>query len=116
LFNHVLPYIYTTDKSVITIAEQLLIVAAFFQLFDGTQVVGLGVLRGIGDVNVPTVITFISYWIIGLPVGYLLGIHLGLGVTGVWYGLVCGLMSASVMLFYRFQIISKRNKLTVVID
>nr|WP_294943849.1 MATE family efflux transporter [uncultured Mucilaginibacter sp.] len=116
LFNHALPYIYTTDKSVIAISEQLLIVAAFFQLFDGTQVVGLGVLRGIGDVNIPTVITFISYWIIGLPVGYLLGIHLGLGVTGVWYGLVCGLMSASVMLFYRFQVISKRNKLTVIID
>jgi MATE family multidrug resistance protein len=116
LFNHVLPYIYTTDKSVIAIAEQLLIVAAFFQLFDGTQVVGLGVLRGIGDVNIPTVITFISYWVIGLPIGYLLGIHLGLGVTGVWYGLVCGLMSASVMLFLRFQRISKRNKLKVVIN
>ncbi|TFF39623.1 MATE family efflux transporter [Mucilaginibacter psychrotolerans] len=116
LFNHVLPYIYTTDRSVIAIAEQLLIVAAFFQLFDGTQVVGLGVLRGIGDVNIPTVITFVSYWVIGLPIGYLLGIHLGLGVTGVWYGLVCGLMSASVMLFLRFQVISKRNKLTVVID
>lgn len=116
LFNHVLPYIYTTDNSVIAIAEQLLIVAAFFQLFDGTQVVGLGVLRGIGDVNIPTVITFVSYWIIGLPIGYLLGIHLGLGVTGVWYGLVCGLMSASVMLFLRFQRISKRNKLKVVIN
>lgn len=116
LFNHVLPYIYTTDNNVIAIAEQLLIVAAFFQLFDGTQVVGLGVLRGIGDVNIPTVITFVSYWVIGLPIGYLLGIHLGLGVTGVWYGLVCGLMSASVMLFLRFQRISKRNKLTVVID
>jgi len=116
LFNHVLPYVYTTDNNVIAIAEQLLIVAAFFQLFDGTQVVGLGVLRGIGDVNIPTVITFVSYWVIGLPIGYLLGIHLGLGVIGVWYGLVCGLMSASVMLFLRFQRISKRNKLTVVID
>jgi MATE family multidrug resistance protein len=116
LFNHFLPYIYTTDEQVLHIASQLLIVAAFFQLFDGTQVVGLGVLRGIGDVNIPTVITFISYWVIGLPIGYLLGIHLGLGVTGVWYGLVCGLMSASVMLFLRFQKISKRNNLKVVID
>jgi MATE family multidrug resistance protein len=116
LFNHVLPYIYTTDKQVLSIASQLLIVAAFFQLFDGTQVVGLGVLRGIGDVNIPTIITFISYWVIGLPIGYLLGIYLDLGVLGVWYGLVCGLISASIMLFLRFQTISKRNKLKVIVD
>ncbi|MBD1392105.1 MATE family efflux transporter [Mucilaginibacter glaciei] len=110
LCNHILPWIYTSDRNVIAIAQQLLIVAAFFQLFDGTQVIGLGVLRGMGDVNVPTLITFISYWVIGLPIGYLLGIHLSIGVTGVWYGLVCGLMSASIMLFFRFQLISKRHQ------
>jgi MATE family multidrug resistance protein len=110
LCNQLLPWIYTSDRNVIAIAEQLLIVAAFFQLFDGTQVVGLGVLRGMGDVNVPTVITFISYWVIGLPVGYLLGIQLHLGAMGVWYGLVCGLMGASIMLFLRFQIISKKHQ------
>jgi MATE family multidrug resistance protein len=111
LFNQWLPYIYTSDNQVIPIAAQLLIVAAFFQLFDGTQVVGLGVLRGMGDVKIPTIITFISYWVIGLPVGYLLGIHMNYGVTGVWFGLVAGLASASVMLFIRFQIISKSNNL-----
>ncbi|MBK0379462.1 MATE family efflux transporter [Mucilaginibacter segetis] len=116
LFNHWLPYIYTSDKNVISIAKQLLIVAALFQLFDGTQVVGLGVLRGMGDVNIPTLITFISYWVIGLPIGYILGIHTGLGVAGVWYGLVCGLMSASVLLFIRFQLISKRNHLQIIAD
>jgi len=114
LFNQWLPYIYTSDNQVIPIAAQLLIVAAFFQLFDGTQVVGLGVLRGMGDVKIPTIITFISYWVIGLPVGYLLGIHMNYGVTGVWFGLVAGLASASVMLFIRFQIISKSNNLKVV--
>ncbi|PTS99067.1 MATE family efflux transporter [Pedobacter sp. HMWF019] len=101
--NHILPYIYTEDLAVIHIAAQLLIIAGFFQLFDGTQVVGLGVLRGIGDVNVPTLITFIAYWIIGIPLGYLLGIKLGLGVSGIWYGLTFGLLSASVLLFFRFQ-------------
>lgn len=116
LCNNLLPWIYTSDIRVINIAEQLLIIAAFFQLFDGTQVVGLGILRGMGDVNIPTVITFISYWIIGLPAAYLLGIHFNLGVMGVWYGLVCGLMSASVLLFMRFQSISKSNKLIVVDD
>lgn len=116
LFNQYLPWIYTSDKTVITIAAQLLIVAAFFQLFDGTQVVGLGVLRGMGDVNVPTIITFISYWIIGLPIAYLLGVHLNLGVMGVWYGLVLGLMASSIMLFLRFQKISKSNNLIIVDD
>jgi MATE family multidrug resistance protein len=116
LFNTLLPWIYTSDKIVINIAEQLLIVAAIFQLFDGTQVVGLGVLRGMGDVKIPTVITFISYWVIGLPVGYLLGVYMGVGVKGVWYGLVCGLMSASVMLFLRFQLISKKHQQTIPIS
>ncbi|MBS1524710.1 MAG: MATE family efflux transporter [Bacteroidetes bacterium] len=108
--NHILPWMYTSDSSVIFIAAQLLIIAAIFQLFDGTQVVGLGVLRGMGDVNVPTIITLIAYWIIGLPVGYLLGIRFGLGVTGVWYGLVLGLMTASLLLFVRFQVISRKHR------
>lgn len=108
--NHLLPWIYTSDNRVIAIAAQLLIIAAFFQLFDGTQVVGLGVLRGMGDVNIPTFITFIAYWIIGLPVGYLLGIKLNMGVEGVWYGLVLGLLTASILLFIRFQLISQKHQ------
>jgi MATE family multidrug resistance protein len=106
--NHLLPWIYTSDKNVIVYASQLLIIASFFQLFDGTQVVGLGILRGIGDVNIPTIITFLAYWVVGLPVGYLLGIHLHMGVQGVWYGLVLGLIVASVLLFFRFQFVSKK--------
>ena len=105
-----LPYLYTNDIKVVEIAAQLLIIAGFFQLFDGTQVVGLGVLRGIGDVNVPTVITFLSYWIIGIPLGYFLGIHLGIGVKGIWYGLTFGLLTASALLFFRFQ--SRTRRLT----
>lgn len=108
--NHLLPWIYTSDNRVITIAAQLLIIAAFFQLFDGTQVVGLGVLRGMGDVNIPTFITFIAYWIIGLPVGYLLGIKFNMGASGVWYGLVLGLLTASILLFIRFQLISRKHQ------
>jgi MATE family multidrug resistance protein len=108
--NHFLPWIYTSDNRVVAIAAQLLIIAAFFQLFDGTQVVGLGVLRGMGDVNIPTLITFIAYWVIGLPVGYLLGIRFNLGVQGVWYGLVLGLLTASLLLFIRFQLISRKHR------
>lgn len=103
LANNYLPYIYTSDQAVISIAAQLLILAGFFQLFDGTQVVGLGVLRGLGDVNMPTFITFLSYWVIGIPIGYVLGFHFGMGVEGIWYGLIFGLLTASILLFIRFQ-------------
>ncbi|MGZ4001173.1 MAG: MATE family efflux transporter, partial [Mucilaginibacter sp.] len=108
--NHFLPWMYTSDKAVISIAAQLLIIAAFFQLFDGTQVVGLGILRGMGDVNIPTIITLIAYWIVGLPIGYLLGIQFKMGVTGVWYGLVLGLLTSSLLLFIRFQSISRKHQ------
>ncbi|QNN44507.1 MATE family efflux transporter [Pedobacter roseus] len=109
LANNIMPFIYTEDAAVIPIAAQLLIIAGFFQLFDGTQVVGLGVLRGIGDVNIPTFITFLAYWVVGIPVGYLLGFYFGLGVNGIWYGLTLGLLTASILLFLRFQ--NKTKKL-----
>ncbi|NSL88733.1 MATE family efflux transporter [Chitinophaga solisilvae] len=103
-----LPAMYINDPQVIHIASGLLIIAAFFQLFDGTQVVGLGILRGLGDVKVPTVITLIAYWGIGIPLGYLLGIRLGFGVQGVWWALLLGLLAASVQLFIRFHIKTKK--------
>lgn len=110
VFNHWLPWIYTTDKAVIAIAAQLLLVAALFQLFDGAQVIGLGVLRGMGDVNIPTLITFLAYWVLGIPVGYLLGLHFNMGVMGVWFGLVLGLFTAAVLLYFRFRNISKHHE------
>lgn len=106
--NELLPWIYTSDKSVINIAAQLLIIAGVFQLFDGTQVVGLGILRGIGDVNIPTFITFVAYWIIGMPVAYYLGIILDMGANGIWYGLTLGLLVSAGLLFTRFQFFSKK--------
>ncbi|MDA9554831.1 MATE family efflux transporter, partial [Pelobium sp.] len=101
--NQYLPMFYSKDAAVIQIAASLLLIAAVFQLFDGAQVVGLGILRGLGDVNIPTFITFTAYWLVGLPVGYLMGIKLGYGVNGIWYGLCLGLLVASILLFYRFQ-------------
>jgi len=109
--NSVMPFIYTEDLSVVSIAAQLLIIAGFFQLFDGTQVVGLGVLRGIGDVNIPTFITFLAYWVVGIPIGYVLGFKFNLGVYGIWYGLTFGLLTASILLFFRFQNKTKALKL-----
>ncbi|HEY0769607.1 MAG TPA: MATE family efflux transporter, partial [Sphingobacteriaceae bacterium] len=77
----------------------------------GAQVVGLGVLRGIGDVNIPTAITFVAYWVIGLPVAYILGIVMGLGANGIWYGLTLGLLVSAALLFIRFHFITKKLEL-----
>jgi MATE family multidrug resistance protein len=112
-FNNYLPFMYTEDTRVIAIAAQLLIIAGFFQLFDGTQVVGLGVLRGMGDVNIPTLFTFIAYWLIGLPMAYFLGITQGLGANGIWYGLTLGLLVSSALLFMRFQYFSRKLILSI---
>ncbi|WP_304068547.1 MATE family efflux transporter [Pedobacter glucosidilyticus] len=106
--NNILPAFYSKDTAVIEIAAGLLLIAAIFQLFDGAQVVGLGILRGMGDVNLPTLITFMAYWVFGLPVGYYLGITLDFGVSGIWIGLTLGLLVASILLFLRFQKLSKK--------
>jgi len=112
LGNHLLPSFYIQDPQVIQIASRLLIIAAFFQLFDGMQVVGLGILRGLGDVRIPTVITLLAYWVLGIPLGYLLGIKLDYGVEGVWWALLLGLLVASVLLFVRFQIKTKKLRIS----
>lgn len=95
---------------VIGIASKLIFVAAFFQLFDGMQVVVLGALRGMQDVKIPTVITFVAYWIIGFPVSIYLGKYTNLGAVGVWIGLLAGLGAASILLYIRFRHLLK-NKL-----
>ena len=94
---------FTPATEVAALATQLLIVAAFFQLFDGGQVIGAGALRGLGDVKVPTLITFIAYWVIALPLGYGLAFHTPLGPIGVWTGLAAGLAFAAVFLGWRFH-------------
>ena len=108
LFRNNLPAFYIKDPVVISIASSLLIIAALFQIFDGTQAVGIGILRGLTDVKGPTLITFIAYWIIGLPVGYVLGFHYYLGVQGIWIGLLFGLVTSAVLLTLRFNHKSKQ--------
>lgn len=102
-FNKFLPSLYLDDKNVIQIASVLLIIAAFFQIADGVQAVGIGILRGLTDVKAPTIITFTAYWIIGLPVGYILGFPYGYGVEGVWIGLSLGLFCSATFLTLRFN-------------
>mgnify|MGYP001005704967 FL=1 len=94
---------FTPAADVAALAAQLLVVAAFFQLFDGGQVISAGALRGLHDVRVPTVITFIAYWVISLPLGYGLAFHTPLGAVGLWTGLAAGLGCAALLLGWRFH-------------
>jgi MATE family multidrug resistance protein len=102
-FRNYLPLLYISDKDVISIASVLLIIAALFQIFDGTQAVGIGVLRGLTDVKGPTIITFIAYWIIEIPVAYILGFIFHLGIVGIWFGFLTGLIFSALMLTLRFN-------------
>ncbi len=108
VFRDFLPTLFIADAEVIATASGLLIIAAFFQIFDGVQVVSLGILRGLQDVKIPTLATFIAYWIIGLPVGYLLAFEFGYGIKGVWYGLSLGLGITAITMFYRFDQLTKK--------
>ncbi|MCK4943559.1 MAG: MATE family efflux transporter [Candidatus Aminicenantes bacterium] len=98
-----LPQLYVTDVSVINIASSLLIIAALFQISDGVQVVSLGILRGLADTRFPTIITFVAYWVIGLPCGYLLGFVMNYKAQGVWIGLFLGLTVSALLLTTRFH-------------
>jgi MATE family multidrug resistance protein len=99
---------FADNTEVLVIAAELLLVAAFFQISDGVQVVVLGALRGLQDVKIPTVITFISYWLIGFPVSYYLCLHTDLKSTGIWVGLLTGLTASAIMLYLRFNYLTKK--------
>ncbi|WP_412984436.1 MATE family efflux transporter [Pontimicrobium sp. IMCC45349] len=96
------------NAEVVKIAAKLLLASAIFQLSDSIQVIILGALRGLQDVRIPTVITFISYWVIGFPVSYFLGKEEAYGSFGIWLGLLVGLTSAAILLYLRFNYLSKR--------
>lgn len=106
-FYEVLPAFFNSHAEVIRLSSALLLVAAVFQLFDGIQVAGLGVLRGLSDVKVPTIVALTAYWIIALPLAYFLGFTEKLGVQGIWYGLTIGLVFSAFCLYFRFRYLVK---------
>lgn len=103
LLNNILPVIFTHDAEIIHIASVLLLFAAFFQLFDGTQVTAIGVLRGLEDYKFPTYVAFIGYWVIALPLCYLFAFTFHYKVYGIWLGLSVGLAFVSLALFFRIK-------------
>ena len=117
VFNDQLPWLYLDLESssnvsdiyqVVSLSASLLIISGFFQISDGLQAVVLGALRGLQDVNIPALIAFFSYGLIGLPISYILGIKLEYGVMGIWIGLLSGLTTSSILLFLRFQYLTKK--------
>jgi len=101
-------HMYTTDSKVIEYAVQFLVYAAIFQLSDAIQAPVQGALRGYKDVMITFIMAIISYWVIGLPVGYLLAIHTDLGPFGYWIGLVAGLTTGAITLLIRLLLVQKR--------
>jgi len=99
---------FQDNTEVVLLAAQLLFVAAFFQISDGVQVVVLGALRGLQDVKVPTLITFVAYWLIGFPISFYLGLYTSFGSIGIWIGLLTGLTASAIMLYIRFDYLTKR--------
>jgi MATE family multidrug resistance protein len=110
IFNQSLVGLYQVkEQEVFDIAVSLLIIAGFFQLSDGIQVVALGALRGLEDVNIPTAITMVAYWVIGIPLSYVFGFILKWDVQGVWIALSLALTFSAICLTTRFYILANRS-------
>ena len=117
IFHNYLPRIYVDfddvvnfddNMEVVSIASKLLLAAAVFQISDSIQVVVLGALRGLQDVKIPTLITFISYWLVGFPISWFLGKENAYASFGIWLGLLAGLTTASILLYLRFNYLTKK--------
>ncbi|WP_299363298.1 MATE family efflux transporter [Winogradskyella sp.] len=117
VFHKALPDLYVDldnpanvmdTAEVVKIAATLLLAAAVFQISDSFQVIALGALRGLQDVRIPTLITFISYWVVGFPISYFLGKEAAYGSLGIWFGLIAGLTTAASLLYVRFNYLTKK--------
>jgi MATE family multidrug resistance protein len=100
---------YTRDASVAGVAMKLLFMAALFQVSDGLQAGALGALRGLKDTAYPMRVTFVAYWLIGLPVSWSLGIAQALGPQGLWVGLILGLSLGAVLLTMGFHRLTREQ-------
>lgn len=103
VFRHQLPLLFTLDARVIAQAASLLTVAALFQLFDGLQIVCLGILRGFADVRAPMFIAAFSYLVVGLSVSYVCAFIFGMGPQGIWFGFLAGLICSGILLGLRIS-------------
>ncbi len=107
---------FTAEVNVLQIAVLLLPIAGVFQIFDGIQVVALGLLRGIGDTRVPVLASIVGYWCLGLPASLWLAFRTRAGAAGLWWGLVVGLGIVAVFLSVRLYVLGRRSHNRIQID
>jgi MATE family multidrug resistance protein len=108
--------VYTNSADVIQLAALLLPIAGLFQVFDGLQVVTMGLLRGLGDTRVPMLVSIIGFWCVGIPVSLWLAFGLDLGAVGLWWGFVAGLVMIAVILLARLKHLEGRRMIRIIID
>ncbi|MBV9494382.1 MAG: MATE family efflux transporter [Acidobacteria bacterium] len=108
-FPRALARLVSDQEDLLQAALPLFVVAAVFQLSDGVQAVGSGALRGAGDTRFAFAANLLGHWIVGLPVALLLGFHFAMGVVGLWWGLCAGLTAVAVLLFLRFERLSRQE-------
>ena len=101
--NHLIPQLFTTNAEVLTLASQMLTMVALYQIFDGLQCVGIGILRGFQDVKIIPWISFLAYIALNIPVGYLCGFTLGLGPRGLFLGYIFGLGTSALLALWRIR-------------
>jgi MATE family multidrug resistance protein len=116
LFPSALAGLYTPDRGVVAIAATLIPIAGVFQVFDGLQVVSIGVLRGMGDTRTPMLMNILGFWLLGLPVSLYLGVYAGFGPRGLWWGLTVGLIVVAITLVWRVRTKLGREFRRIVID
>ena len=104
-----LPLLFNDEAPVLEYAAMLMLLAAVFQISDSVQAVGVGLLRGIQDVRIPTVFVGLAYWGIGIPAGYGLAFRAGWDIAGIWVGFLCGLSASAVLLSFRFLRLTRKH-------
>ena len=109
VFRHFVVRLYTDDASVQSIAIGLLLMAAIFQIADGTQIGSAGALRGYKDTRVPMVVNTFAYWVVAFPLAYLAAVTYRLSPNAIWGGFIVGLSLAAILLAWRYAKISKRH-------
>ena len=95
-------HVYTRDSAVVPVAAMLLVVTVVFVVMDGVKIAGEGALRGLKETTSPMVISLLSYWLVGFPAAWLLGIYWGVGPVGLWYGMVLGMILAAMLMTVRY--------------
>lgn len=109
LFNQYLPLAFSQETQIVSLAAELLLIAAMFQLFDGLQVTLIGALRGLEDVRVSTAVTLVGYWIIALPLAYFLAFSCQMETFGIWIGLLASLVFVALGLYWRFRYLVQKH-------